>query len=77
MKSVFCKKLEDGLADSCVTIKKEDLMVVQLEQLNELLQKKVENVLKERNLNQEDIQITVNGAKIEIIVVSTHEVLKF
>ena len=52
-------------------------MLVQLEQLNELLQKKVKNELKERNLSKDDIQITVNGAKIEIVVLTTNEILKF
>lgn len=52
-------------------------MFVQIEQLNELLQKKVEAELKERKLTKDDIQISVNGAKIEIIVIATNEVLKF
>lgn len=51
-------------------------MQIQLEQLNELLQKKVKNALEERNLKKEDIQITVNGAKIEISIRSTNEELK-
>lgn len=52
-------------------------MQIQLEQLNELLQKRVEKALKERNLKKEDIQISVNGAKIEIRILSTNEELKF
>lgn len=52
-------------------------MQVQLEQLNELVQKKVEKALKERDLKKEDIQISVNGAKIDIIICSTKEELKF
>lgn len=52
-------------------------MRVQLEQLNELLQKKVEQALKEQKLTKDDIEITVNGAKIEIVVAATQEPLKF
>ncbi len=51
-------------------------MNVQLNQLNELAQRKVESELKERKLTKEDIVIDVNLSKIEIRIISTGEIIK-
>ena len=51
-------------------------MIIQLDRLNELLQRKIESTLKERHLNEEDVEISVNGSKIEIKIIATGEMLK-
>ncbi len=50
-------------------------MIIQITQLNELMQKKVMNELKERNLSLSDVNISVNGAKITITILATKETI--
>lgn len=51
-------------------------MKANFNQLNELQQKKMLKILKEKNLTVEDVQIIVEGYKISMINKQTEEVIE-
>ncbi len=52
-------------------------MIIQIEQLNELMQKKIQTELKDRNLTPADVSVSVEGAKISVTILATNEVINY